>query len=111
MGVTKFYVDQDGNYLGGFDGAAPPAGAVEVPDPPEHGQDQRWNGAAWEDLPDRPGREAAREIAVGFERDRLARLVFEIEFDQENRLRALEGKPAVTRAQYRDALVSRIKAL
>lgn len=33
--TTKFYVDAEGIYLGGFAGVQPPAGAVEVPEPPE----------------------------------------------------------------------------
>jgi hypothetical protein len=45
--MTKFYVDVAGNYLGGFDGAEPPAGAIEVPSPPAHGLDV-WNGSAFE---------------------------------------------------------------
>lgn len=44
--MTRFFVDADGNYLGGFDGAEPPAGAIEVPSPPPHGLDT-WNGSAW----------------------------------------------------------------
>lgn len=32
------------------------------------------------------------------------KLLFDVNFDQENRLRALEGKPAITKAQYRNAL-------
>ena len=39
------------------------------------------------------------------------RLLFEINFDHENRIRALEGKAVITRAQYRDALVARWKLL
>ena len=39
------------------------------------------------------------------------RLQFEIEFDQENRIRALENKAPITRATYRDALVARWKQL
>lgn len=39
------------------------------------------------------------------------RLQFEINFDQESRLRVLEGRPAITRAVYRDALIARWKAL
>lgn len=35
--ATKFFVDVDGNYIGGFDGAMPPAGSIEIPEPPEHG--------------------------------------------------------------------------
>lgn len=44
--MTKFFVDAWGNYIGGFDGAEPPQGAVEVPSAP---QDARlmWTGSAW----------------------------------------------------------------
>ena len=44
--MTKFFVDVDGNYLGGFDGAEPPIGAVEVPNAPEHASQKRV-GNAW----------------------------------------------------------------
>ena len=39
------------------------------------------------------------------------RLMFEINFDQENRVRALEGKAAITRLQYRNALINVYKGL
>lgn len=35
---------------------------------------------------------------------KINRLNFEMNFNQENRIRVLEGRPAVTRVQYRDAL-------
>lgn len=35
--MTRYFVDPIGNYIGGFDGAEPPAGAVEIPEPPPHG--------------------------------------------------------------------------
>lgn len=41
--MTKFFVDAQGNFLGGFDGALPPPGAIEVPGPPSSGLDI-WNG-------------------------------------------------------------------
>lgn len=44
--TTRFYIDAAGNYLGGFDGALPPAGAVEVPSAPDH-TFKRWDGSAW----------------------------------------------------------------
>ncbi len=44
--MTQFYVDAAGNYLGGFDGAEPPAGAVEIQEPPAHGLD-KWVNGAW----------------------------------------------------------------
>ena len=54
--AQKFWVDQNGNYLGGFDGPgqfwngitwgpAPP-GAVQVPSPPAFAS-QKWSNGAW----------------------------------------------------------------
>jgi len=43
---TKFFVDDAGNYIGGFDGAEPPAGAIEVAPPPDDAR-QKWNGEEW----------------------------------------------------------------
>lgn len=45
MAVTKYYADANGNYVGAFEGALPPAGSIEVP-APNHGKDH-WNGTAW----------------------------------------------------------------
>jgi hypothetical protein len=61
----------------------------------------------------RPGQEElpTQNARAMFEVDAQDRLLFELEFDQENRLRVLEGKAAVTKAQYRDALIARWKAL
>lgn len=39
------------------------------------------------------------------------RFLFEVNFDQENRVRALEGKAAITRVQYRDAWINLWKTL
>ena len=44
--MTKYYRDAQGNYIGGFDGALPPAGAIEIAQPPNHGLD-KWDGAKW----------------------------------------------------------------
>lgn len=48
--MTQFYVDAQGVYFGGFDGAAPPVGAIEVPNPPAHGDDI-WLNGAWDAAP------------------------------------------------------------
>lgn len=45
--MTKFYVDAQGNYIGGFDGAPAPDGAIEVPSAPYHAADI-WNGGGWD---------------------------------------------------------------
>lgn len=46
MSNVKYYVDESGNYLGGFDGTEP-QGGVEVSLPPTHGSDT-WNGSGWD---------------------------------------------------------------
>lgn len=40
--------------------------------------------------------------------DQVDMLNFEVNFDQENRIRALEGKAAITKLQYRNALKARL---
>lgn len=54
-----------------------------------------------------PTQDERAQLAVDI-RDRLD---FEVNFDQENRIRALESKAPITRAQYRDALITRWKQL
>lgn len=49
MITTKFYVDINGAYVGGFDGAEPPEGTIEVPIPPQDAR-QVWNGTEWDAL-------------------------------------------------------------
>lgn len=52
-----------------------------------------------------------KEATGAIDSDKFVRLLFEINFDQENRVRTLEGRPAITRAQYRTALINTYKAL
>lgn len=61
----KYYVDQTGAYLGGWD-ANPPAGAIEVAAPPEDAR-QVWTGSEWGPVPITPATIAARryEAEVG----------------------------------------------
>lgn len=47
---TRYFVDPGGTYLGGFDGAEPPRGSVEVPAAPEDGR-QKWDGRGWSPKP------------------------------------------------------------
>lgn len=44
--MTKFYIDNQGRYIGGYDGAEPPSGSIEVATAPGHASDT-WDGAAW----------------------------------------------------------------
>ena len=54
--TTKYYVTDEGKYIGAFDGVEPPDSAVEVPSAPQDAR-QIWNGTSWgaipEDVPDR----------------------------------------------------------
>lgn len=44
--MTNFYVDDQGRYIGGYDGAEPPEGAIEVPSAPASAADL-WQGGRW----------------------------------------------------------------
>ena len=44
--MTNYYVDSNGNYIGGFDGAVPESG-TEVPGPPPIDASQIWDGKEW----------------------------------------------------------------
>lgn len=43
---TKYFIDATGIYIGAFEGATPPAGAVEVPHAPSNANGQ-WRGGDW----------------------------------------------------------------
>jgi hypothetical protein len=59
-----FYVDAQGNYLGAFDGALPPAGAIEVATAPQDAR-QKWSGGAWTALSAIPALALATNLAQG----------------------------------------------
>ncbi|MBA4797010.1 MAG: hypothetical protein H2043_06380 [Rhizobiales bacterium] len=48
--MSKYYVDPNGRYLGGFDGAEPEHSSLEVPYPPDDAR-QIWEGKAWLAVP------------------------------------------------------------
>lgn len=61
--MTKYFTDVHGEYLGAFDGAEPPHGAIEVSTPPEHADDTLV-GKTWVKSATRTAREAkAAEVA------------------------------------------------
>lgn len=43
---TLYFVDKQGNYLGGFDGAFPAGEAIQIAQPPNDGRDI-WDGKQW----------------------------------------------------------------
>jgi len=46
MGLTKYYRDQSGNYIGGFNGSVPPNG-VECPPPANASQKWDFTNNTW----------------------------------------------------------------
>ena len=82
---------------------------------PEDARNLDWQEfQAWVGLGNAPESADAQptlnEIAAD-EVDSRDRLLFEINFDQENRIRQLEGRQTVTRAAYRGALIQAWKDL
>lgn len=62
--MTKYFVDANGSYVGGFDGAEPPEGSVEVPEAPVDAR-QIWSETAWGDIPVTvPDRVSARRFRM-----------------------------------------------
>lgn len=43
---TLYFVDAQGNYLGGFDGTLPDGEAIQIAAPPNDGRD-KWDGKQW----------------------------------------------------------------
>lgn len=41
-----YFVDKQGNYLGGFDGSLPDGEAIQIAQPPNDGRD-KWDGKQW----------------------------------------------------------------
>lgn len=69
----KFYVDDQGAYLGGWT-SNPPAGAREVPSAPSDAR-QPWLGESWGEVPSDP----VTTIDIDSERDRRISAGFEFE--------------------------------
>jgi hypothetical protein len=95
-----YFLDRLGSY---YEGDRAHALDLQVPQRPS--ERYVWIDGAWALDPTWLDRRAALAI------DGVDRLQFEHLFDLENRLRALEGLPTVTRAQYRQALMNRWKLL
>ena len=51
------------------------------------------------------------EITSKLDSDKVVKLLFFLNLDQENRIRVLEGKAEITQATYKQALIDQYKAL
>jgi hypothetical protein len=65
--MTRYFVDGTGKYVGGFDGAEPPAGSVEVPFAPDDAR-QVWDGTAWSAAPVDPRPLTVEALAAALEK-------------------------------------------
>ena len=72
--MTTWVVTEDGLYLGGFDGAEPPKGAIEVPEPPVDAR-QTWDGRAWSEVSLLPGEKSEWDLV----KEELAALKSKVE--------------------------------
>lgn len=50
--MTKYFIDNNGMYIGGFDGSPAPSGSIEVPTPPDHALKYKYINGAWEKIAD-----------------------------------------------------------
>lgn len=114
--MSRYFVSTSDNRLAFIytddDAPADMTGLIEVPSrPPGATPYYTWDGSQWVRDADTDDRKLELDIDSAFTESRVARLFFELNFDQENRLRALEGSPSITRIQYRDALKARLSTL
>jgi hypothetical protein len=110
MGMTQYYVDTNGNYLGGFDGATPPVGAIEVSAPPTDGR-QKWINNAWAALDPTiltTVDQNALNTALA-EPGSVVRALGLVMFAEINKLRVKNGDPAYTMQQFLNALQAQMR--
>lgn len=97
-----YYLDTAGTY---YEGDQEKPWHAVVPHRPHYLA--TWNGSQWVV----PSAASIQDTQAQQAVDAEERLHFEMHFDIENRVRALEGKQPITRAVYRDALITRWKQL
>lgn len=112
--MTKYYVDEDGAYLGGYDGAEPPEGAIEVPAAPAHAADI-WLGEAWQTVTPVPQRitrrQAMQALFINGLIDLVPDLLAAIPDPTVRRMSQIEWYDSNEFERYRPALLSLATAL
>lgn len=107
--MTKYYVDAQGSYVGGFDGVNPPNGAIEVPSPPDDAR-QKWQNNAWQPyVPDYSTIDTGALNAALTEPGSVVRALGLVTFQEINKLRVLVGQQAYTMPQFVAALKANIR--
>jgi hypothetical protein len=98
------YSESDGSALEITAPGPIPAGYVDQPRPSEY---HLWEAGAWVHYPPPPPTDAER-IDAAFPQSDVARVIFEALYELTNRVRTLEGNAAITRAQLRDWLITKL---
>lgn len=107
--MTKYFVDTQGNYIGGFEGSSPPAGAIEIPSPPDDGR-QKWVNNAWQAyVPDYSGIDSAALNDALVEPGSVVRALGLVMFQEINKLRVKAGLVAYTMDQFISALKANMR--
>ena len=75
-----------------------------------NGTDDGITIATGQELADYDAAEADGKALAALQADQFTRFLFELHFDSENRIRALEGKQPITKAAYKNALKTLFKA-
>lgn len=105
--ATKYYVDGNGKYIGGFDGALPPTGSVEVAFPPVDGR-QTWNGSNWSAFdPSSFDTDSLNQALT--EPGSVVRALGLVTFQEINKLRVRAGLTAYTMDQFITALKANMR--
>jgi hypothetical protein len=101
-----YFISRDGSY---HEGDQQPG---DIPCGPRTDIYATWDGHQWN--PEPSAATAARidaESLSDLQRDKLVRLLIDILYDHDARLRVQEIKTAITKQQYKTALLSAYKAL
>lgn len=107
--MTKYYVDSNGVYLGGFDGVdvSIPAGAIEVSSAPDDGR-QKWVNNAWS-VVDQDAIDIQDLNAQLSRPGSIVRALGLVTFQEINKLRVKAGLTAYTMDQFINALKANLR--
>lgn len=113
--MTRYFIDDRGNYIGGFDGEfVEVPDAIEVSSPPDDAR-QLWGGDGWLPLPppDFSALDTAALNAMLVEPGSVVRAIATVMFQEINRLRVRPANSpalqAYTMAQFIAALKANIR--
>lgn len=102
--MAKNFIGPSGKYLGGFDGALPPTGSIEVPFAPDDAR-QKWNGSSWDSVVFTDEEKAAAELKWVEEQKEVVRNEIEVLEDSHSSKRGTVPQWRQYRNELRDYLI------